>query len=394
EAERRAAEERSAAEGRRREREEADRAAAAEASRKEREELLKVANLQFERASRLQLEEQRAGMQRANGESLKAALDPLMRELDVFRKAFADNRDEQIRNKASFERTVESLESKVTGLGRSAESLSKALRSESKMQGNWGETVLGNILEESGLRRGHDFEVQAATRDEAGNELIPDVVVHLPGNGRIVVDSKVSLTAWAAAADAQDPAARARCIAQHVESLRRHVTELADKNYGGRIKGVPGWVMMFVPNEGGYLAALEANPKLLDEAYRRHVLVVCPSTLLLSLHIVKNLWNGAELDERARRIQDAAAKIYEKFSGFAANFLGIEAHLEKAAEAWNEAHGQLLDGKGNILRQLENFKKFGVVTTKKIPGALLPPDDHPDGPELPAGVSPTQSPDA
>lgn len=293
-------------------------------------------------------------------------LRPLQAELDRFRKAFDENRAQQVANKSSFDQAIRDLGDRALKIGAEAENLAKALKSESKTQGDWGEMVLSNILTVAGLKEGVDFLLQAQETDAAGNRLIPDVEIPLPNGEKLLIDSKASVTAYLDYVAAQDEAARERAAKEHVVSVRKHMDELADKDYVKKVKGSQGYILMFIPNEGSYLLAMERDRKLATDAFRRHVIVVNPTTLLLCLQIVALLRAREAQNENAEKISLAAAKMYEKFVGFSDTFADIGKRLDGLSDAYRKANGQLCDGPANVVRQLERLKGMGVVTTKSI----------------------------
>ena len=298
-------------------------------------------------------------------------LRPLQAELDRFRRAFDENRAQQVANKSSFDQAIKDLGERALKIGADAENLAKALKSESKTQGDWGEMVLSNILSVAGLKEGVDFLPQAQETDAAGNRLIPDVEIPLPNGEKLLIDSKASVTAYLDYVAAQDDAARERAAKEHVASVRKHMDELADKDYVKKVKGSQGYILMFIPNEGSYLLAMERDRKLATDAFRRHVIVVNPTTLLLCLQIVALLRSREAQNENAEKISLAAAKMYEKFVGFSDTFADIGKRLDGLADAYRKANGQLCDGPANVVRQLERLKDMGIVTSKAVNRKLL-----------------------
>ncbi len=306
-----------------------------------------------------------------NRARLDEILRPLRDEMDRFRLAFDANRQQQVANKASFDRAIADLGDRALRIGTEAENLAKALKSESKTQGNWGEMTLANILRAAGLKEGVDFVAQAQEKDEAGNRLIPDVEIPLPNGEKLLVDAKTSITAYLDYVGAKDEAARDRAAQEHVASVRRHMDELADKDYVKRVKGSQGYILMFIPNEGSYLLALERDARLATDAFRRHVILVNPTTLLLCLQVVALLRAREAQNENAEKISDAAAKMYEKFAVFSETFADVGKRIDGLSLAYKKASGQLCDGRNNVVLQLERLKDMGVVTTRSIDERVL-----------------------
>ena len=306
-----------------------------------------------------------------NQRRVSELLRPLQAEIDRFRKAFDENKAQQVANKASFDQAIADLGERALKIGADAENLAKALKSESKTQGDWGEMVLANVLSAAGLKEGVDYLPQAQETDAAGNRLIPDVEIPLPNREKLLIDSKASVTAYLDYVAAQDEASRDRAAKEHVASVRKHMDELADKDYVKKVKGSQGYILMFIPNEGSYLLAMERDRKLATDAFRRHVIIVNPTTLLLCLQIVALLRSREAQNENAEKISLAAAKMYEKFVGFSDSFADIGKRLDGLADAYRKANGQLCDGPANVVRQLERLKDMGIVTGKTINRKLL-----------------------
>ena len=306
-----------------------------------------------------------------NQRRVSELLRPLQAEIDRFRKAFDENKAQQVANKASFDQAIADLGERALKIGADAENLAKALKSESKTQGDWGEMVLANILSAAGLKEGVDYLPQAQETDAAGNRLIPDVEIPLPNREKLLIDSKASVTAYLDYVAAQDETMRERAAKEHVMSVRKHMDELADKDYVKKVKGSQGYILMFIPNEGSYLLAMERDRKLATDAFRRHVIIVNPTTLLLCLQIVALLRSREAQNENAEKISLAAAKMYEKFVGFSETFADIGKRLDGLTEAYGKASGQLCDGNANVIRQLERLKDMGIVTGKTINRKLL-----------------------
>ena len=237
----------------------------------------------------------------------------------------------------------------------------------------------------SGLEKGREYETQFATRDEAGNRYRPDAVVHLPGGRDIVVDAKVSLTAYARLAEAVEDDEREAALAAHIGSLRGHIRELGGKNYQS-LEGIGSldFVLMFVPSEAAYIEAVKSAPELYEEALTQHIVLVCPSTLYPTLRTVDNLWRIERQNRNAQQIAEEAGKLYDKFVGFEQDLSRIGNALSAAGKAYNDARGKLLEGPGNVVRKIELLKKMGAKASKQLPDgvrqqALPEADEAEDG---------------
>lgn len=334
-------------------------------------EMTKTLREQFAALAEQKLRASSEGLSDLNRRRVDEVLKPLQAELDRFRQAFEANRQQQVANKASFDQAIRDLGDRALRIGADAENLAKALKSESKTQGDWGEMVLANILAAAGLKEGVDYLPQAQETDAAGNKLIPDVEIPLPNGEKLLVDSKASVTAYLDYVAATDDAAKERAVREHLASVRQHMNELADKDYIKKVKGSQGYILMFIPNEGSYLLAMEHDRRLATDAFRRHVIIVNPTTLLLCLQIVALLRSREAQNENAEKISLAAAKMYEKFAGFSNTFADLGKRLDGLAGAYQDARKQLCDGKGNLVRQLEGLKDMGIVTAKSVNPKLL-----------------------
>lgn len=326
---------------------------------------------QFSALAQEKLKASSEGLSAMNQRRIAEIMAPFQDQLTQFKKAFDENRQQQVANKASFEQAISDLGARALRIGAEAETLAKALKNESKIQGDWGEMVLANILSAAGLREGRDFFPQEQEIDEHGNKLIPDVEIPLPNNEKLLVDSKASITAYLDYVGAADDEAREQAVKAHLASVRKHMEELAEKDYIKKVKGSQGYILMFIPNEGSYLLAMERDRKLATDAFRRHVIIVNPTTLLLCLQIVALLRSREAQNENAERISTAAAKMYEKFVTFSGSFVDIGKRLEGLAEVYKKANGQLCGGNANVVKQLESLKGMGVVSSKTINEKLL-----------------------
>ncbi len=307
--------------------------------------------------------------------SLDALLSPLGKDIAAFREQF-------LKGHADLDRHIRNLMEQTSAVGREAEDLARALRGNTKLQGNWGEAVLANLLEAAGLAEGRDYTVQARTQDEDGRDLIPDVVVHLPGERAVVIDSKVSLTAYAdfVAAQADASGENRKTVLReglkaHVASVRRHIKELSAKNYDKAVRGSIGYVLMFIPGEAAYVAAVSTDPQLATEAYARRVILINPTNLLMALQLAYNLWQSELQSRSVSEIYTSAERLYKKFSLFAKNFVQIGQNIRNLSTTYETAEKQLATGRGNIVSQLEGWKKKGLTPPGDIPAVLKERDE-------------------
>lgn len=295
--------------------------------------------------------------------SLEALLTPLGRNIEQFRTQF-------VAGHASLDRYIGELIKQTSALGREADDLAKALKGNNKLQGNWGEAVLANLLATAGLTEGRDYTLQQHQQGEQGSRLIPDVVVHLPEHRNVVIDSKVSLKAYAEYVAADEADVQEQKLKEHVRSVRQHVRELSAKNYAKTVPDSIGYVLMFIPGEAAYVAAVNADPQLPADAYAAHIILINPTNLLMALQLAYNLWQSELQSRSVQEIYQSAEKLYKKFSLFARNFVKIGHSLRQLQRTYDEAHGQLTAGRGNIVSQLEGWKKKGLTPSANLPDEL------------------------
>ena len=377
------------------------------AERKHNEELRSELQKQAEAKNRLlqeevrnmaaqMLAESREKMNNADKERLDALLSPLKDRLEAFSQTVTNNSKESTANKTEIkttfeeamkrlhaeqemtikamredqERTVKELREQTERIGNDAASLTKALKGDSKMQGDWGEMILEKTLEDCGLVKGQQFFLQENYKDENGNNFRPDAVIVFPSDERAVVDSKVSLTAYQAALRETDDSERDRLLKEHAASVRRHIDELSAKNYEKLVPGCIGYVLMFVPYESGYSAALKTDPTILQYAYQKHIIILSPSNLLMALQLTHAMWQNFRITENVEKILNESNELYNKFVNFAESFVKIGTNIERLQQEFNRAKGQLNEGKGNIVRRLEGLRTLGINPKKQIPESL------------------------
>ena len=342
------------------------------------------------------LAENREQMNTADKERLDALLAPLKERIEAFNQTVTNNSKENAANKTEIktsfeaamkqlhaeqemtikamreeqERAVKELREQTDRIGNDAASLTKALKGDSKMQGDWGEMILEKTLEDCGLVKDQHFFLQENFKDEDNNNYRPDAVIVFPNNERAVVDSKVSLTAYQAAIKETDDVQRDKLLKEHVTSVRKHIDELSAKNYEKIVPGCIGYVLMFVPYESGYSAAIKGDRSILQYAFRKHIIVLSPSNLLMALQLTRTMWQNHRLNDNVDKILQQANDLYDKFATFAETFLKIGTNIERLQQDFNKAKGQLNDGKGNIVRRLEGLKTLGINPKKQIPENL------------------------
>ena len=308
-------------------------------------------------------------------------LKPLREDLKNFGEQVNKTYQEEARERFSLKDSIEKLILRSQEISDETTSLTRALRGDSKVQGDWGELILERILDQSGLIRGEHYFVQETLRDESGivittgenrGGLRPDVIVRYPNRGAIVIDSKVSLTAYARYVAAETEEERAQALKEHLLSLRKHINELSGKRYEEYTEGSPNFVMLFIPNEPAYTIALAHDPTLWEEAYRKNVVLINGTNLIAALRMAQDMWQRDSQQRNVMQIVDEAGKLYDKFATFAETFLKIESKLEDAQKAFGEAKGQLRDGRGDLLGRFDKLKTLGAKTKKSLPASLQP----------------------
>ena len=336
---------------------------------------------QLAKQSAQQLIDRQKELQETNRSQFDALMQPIREQFAAFRKSIDDSRTQSEVNKHSIEKTfldtmklfqqqqdaaVRNLTEQTERIGSDAANLTRALKGESKTQGDWGEMILLRILEDSGLRRGEEFLVQENVKDASGSNFRPDVIVRFPEGTSVVIDSKVSLSAYAEAVAASDPQQREHLLDEHVRSIRRHIDELAAKNYADLVKGSVGYVLMFVPNESSYIAAMKRQPSLSFDAYKKHVIILSPTNLMMTLHLTYNLWQVNRQNRNVEEIVRRAADLYDKVVGFQDDFNAVENALQRLSKVYSDARRKLYDGPGNILRRTETLRQLGVTPHKSL----------------------------
>ena len=312
-------------------------------------------------------------------ERAEETLKPLRDDLQRFGKQVSETYQEESRERFSLKNEIKSLVERSQAISEETTNLTKALRGDSKVQGDWGEMILERILERSGLRKGEEYFVQETLRDEAGKlittednrgGLRPDVIVRYPNSGAMVIDSKVSLTAYSRYLSADTDEVRAMALREHLQSIRKHIDELSRKKYEEHVSGAANFVMLFIPNEPAYSLALSHEPNLWEEAYAKNVVLINGTNLIAALRMAQDMWQRERQERNIQRIVEESTKLYDKFATFTETFLEVGKKLQSASSAFDQARGQLSEGRGNLVRRVEQLKELGVKTNKTLPAAL------------------------
>lgn len=337
---------------------------------------------EFEALSGRIFEERAKAMNEQGAAGLEQVLKPVREKLGEFQGKVEALQSQQTKDAATLGAELKHLGDVSRGMTEEASRLTRALTTQSQVRGAWGEQVLERVLEVAGLREGIDFALQEVHRRADGTLPRPDVVVNLPQNRRIVVDAKLSLIDYVAYTAATDEAERAAALKRHVAAVRQHVRDLSGKRYQDLVgAGALDFVIAFVPIEQAYLAAVEADNDLYDDAWTRHVMFACPSTLLYALRMVSYLWTQEAQARNVEEIVRRGAELYDKFVGFTDDLAVVGAALQKAESAYEGAFSKLSKGKGNLVRQTEMLRELGVKSSKRISPALLE-SASPDEPAL------------
>lgn len=304
-------------------------------------------------------------LKKSNIEQIGTILNPIKEQMESVKKSVQDVNKETAASKASMDERIKNLIAETNKIGLQADNLSKALKSNTKMQGDWGEQLLVSILENSGLREGIEYKVQENVKDENNRNLRPDVIICCPGNKQIIVDSKVSLTAYMDYVNAQSGEEQERFKKANLDSVKKHIDELSAKNYPGTVQGSLAQVLMFIPNEGSYILALRSDPQIGSYAFKKNVLLINATNLMMSLQLIYNLWQTERQTKNIERIVKESNGLYEKFAGFIENWDKIKSGFASLAKNMEATDKQLCTGPGNVVRRIEGLKKIGGLLPKK-----------------------------
>lgn len=327
---------------------------------------------EFENLANKILEEKTSKFTEQNKENLKNILTPLNEKIQLFEKKVEDTHKESIDYHAALRQQILGLREMNEQMSKETLNLTKALKGDSKMQGNWGELILERVLEKSGLEKGREYEVQQSFTNEEGNRVFPDVVINLPDGKKMVVDSKVTLTAYERYVNAEDEAEKSQYLKEHVISIRRHVDQLGEKNYHDLYHmESPDFVLLFIPIESAFALALNEDTGLYNKAFEKNIVIVTPSTLLATLRTIDSMWTNQKQQENALEIARQAGALYDKFEGFVSDLVKIGKKMDEAKIEYQGAMNKLVDGKGNLINSVEKLKKMGAKAKKALPENIL-----------------------
>jgi len=332
---------------------------------------------QFKNLANEILEDKTKKFTEQNAQQLDILLKPLQTKLTEFKEQVSNSYEKESRERFALKHEIERLANLNLKISDEARSLTNALKGDSKIQGNWGELVLESILESSGLRKGEEYLVQDSHMQADGSRLQPDVIIKLPEGRHLVIDSKVSITAYARHTEAATTDEADKELLAHIQSIRQHIQGLSGKNYAGiaDIASVD-FVLMFIPIEPAFLSALKSAPNLYQEALSKNIVLVCPSTLMATLRTVAHLWRQDQQNKNAMEIARQCANLYDKFVGFVEDLEQIGKRLDQAQSSYHDAFNKLKSGKGNLIKAAEKVKELGVKPNKMIANNLLTQDDE------------------
>ncbi|MBF6642287.1 DNA recombination protein RmuC [Flavobacterium sp. J49] len=327
---------------------------------------------EFENLANKILEEKTVKFTEQNKENLKNILTPLQDKIQLFEKKVEDTHKESIDYHAALRQQILGLREMNEQMSKETLNLTKALKGDSKMQGNWGELILERVLEKSGLEKGREYEVQQSFVTEEGNRVFPDVVINLPDGKKMVVDSKVALTAYERYINAEEDSEKAQFLKEHVIAIKRHVDQLSEKNYQDLYQmESPDFVLLFIPIESAFALALNEDTSLYNKAFEKNIVIVTPSTLLATLRTIDSMWTNQKQQENALEIARQAGALYDKFEGFVGDLVKIGKKMDEAKVEYQGAMNKLVDGKGNLVTSVEKLKKMGAKAKKALPENIL-----------------------
>lgn len=335
--------------------------------------LQETAQLHFETLATKIFEEKSSRFTETNKVNMESLLNPLKEDITKFKTKVEETYDKESKERFSLENKVKELIEQTNKVSNEANNLATALKGQTKKQGNWGEMILERILETSGLSKDREYFVQATIKDEDGRSLRPDVLVHLPDNRAVIIDSKVSLVAYDRYMSAETPEEQQAHLAEHINSINGHIDNLHSKKYDN-LENALDFTMMFIPIEPAYLVSIQSDQDLWARAYAKRILLISPTNLIACLKLISDLWNREKQSRNAQEIVQRGERLFEKIVGFTHSMEEIGKALNKAQGAYSTAFDQLKNGRGSMMNQAQHLKDLGLKSSKKLPGSLLPID--------------------
>lgn len=307
-----------------------------------------------------------------SGEQLQNLLKPLSERIKDFEKRVEETYSRESKERFSLIKEVKNLQDLNARISQDAVNLTNALKGQSKTQGTWGEIILERVLEKSGLEKGREYETQVSLKNEEGKRFQPDVIVHLPEGKDVIIDSKVSLTAYERFCSAEEEEQRQQALSDHIQSLRSHIKALSDKDYQ-KLENVRSldFVLLFLPVEAAFALAIQSDADLFGEAFEKNIVIVAPSTLLATLRIIQNIWRYEHQNRNAQEIANRAGALYDKFVNFIRDLEEIGEKLTSAQKSYDKAHNKLSSGRGNLVTRAETMRELGAKVSKNLPSHLV-----------------------
>ena len=334
------------------------------------EDIRRKSHLEFENIANRLLESKTEKFTETNRANIENILLPLSKEIGLFKTKVEETYEKESQQRFSLEKEVKSLIEQTDKVSAEANNLAVALKGQAKTQGNWGEMILERILETNGLVRGREYDVQHPIKNSEGDQQYLDVIVHLPDNRKLIIDSKVTLVAYDRYCSAETEEERAHSLKEHIKALIAHIDRLSGKKYD-EMENSPDFVMLFVPIEPAYLTALQNDTNLWARAYDKKILLISPTGLMGAVKMVSDLWKRDKQSKNALEIAAQGQKLYEKFIGFLGSLETVGDHINKSQDAYNKAVNQLKNGRGNLIGQSEKLKNLGIKTSKSLPASML-----------------------
>lgn len=322
---------------------------------------------QFENLANRIFEHSGKRIEQQNKQSLEFLLSPLKQQLEGFKKQVQDSFGQEAKERHTLTHEIRNLQQLNELMTKEANNLTNALKGNNKTQGNWGEFILSQILDNSGLRQGYEYHTQVNLTNEDNRRLQPDVIVHLPQGGDVVIDSKVTLVAYERYFNSDDEGTKSRAISDHLIAVRNHIRQLSQKDYH-KLNGIQSldYVLMFIPVEPAFLSAIDQDPSLINDALKNNIMIVSPTTLLVALRTIHNLWRFEYQNRNAELIADRASKLYDKVRGFIEDMENLGNCLDKAQQTYQNSMNKLAKGRGNVIGQIERFRELGIEVKKPI----------------------------
>jgi len=324
-------------------------------------------NEQFENLANRIFDQSGKKLEEQNKQSLHHLLSPLKDQLEGFKKQVQDSFGQEAKERHTLTFEIRNLQKLNDQMAKEAINLTNALKGNNKTQGNWGEVILNRILENSGLREGYEYDLQVSLSNENNQRLQPDVIVHLPQGNDVIIDSKVTLIAYERYFNSDDEHVKHKAMAEHLVAVRSHIKQLSQKDYH-KLNGVKSldYILMFIPVEPAFLAAIDQDPSLINDALKQNIMIVSPTTLLVALRTINNLWRYEYQNRNAELIADRAGKLYDKIRGFIEDMESLGNSLDKAQHTYHSSMNKLSKGRGNIIGQIEQFREMGIEVKKPI----------------------------